>query len=399
MEITGLQDATVTWIDRPEQLWPLRAEWQDLAERTGAEVYLRPAWMSAWWDHFGRGRHLACLSIRSEGRLAGLLPFCLERIGIGPVSLRIARLAGTDPHCMIFRLPLEESIAQAGLHLAIRHLTGPLGCTAVSFTPLSDQAAHLPLLQDIGRKDTALLLQDSPEGSHVIFDLPTDFREWMGRLSKKRRGQFQRDARNLQDSCGMQGDDISPDSAAFADFVTFHDRQWQAEGRGGHFADWPGSAAFYCDLADRSSEEPPMRLYRLTGSSGPLATQFALISGGTAHWRLPARTLAPEAERLSIGKIGLVRMIEVLIGQGIRRIEAGRGDYDYKLAYGGESVPVRRLLLSSATGAGRLRLLLGAADLLHLLYYRIWFLKLAPRLGRFGFRPRPLWQVWIRTRL
>lgn len=401
-ERTGPENLLATWIDRPEALGLLSAEWQDLAERVGADVYMRPAWLSVWWDHFGAGRQLACVAIRDGDRLVGLLPFCLERVGVGPFSLRIARLAGTDPHCIVFQLPLEDSVARAALQLAVEHLTGFLGCSAVSFTPVSDHAAHLPLLREISNENKGLILEGRPEGSHVIFDLPTNFRDWLKRLSKNRRSQFLRYVRNLQDVYGMRSDDVVPDSTAFADFVAFHDRQWQAAGRGGHFTDWPGSAAFYCDLADRFAEEPPMRLYRLIGTSGPLTTYFTLNSGETAHWRLPARCLDPETERLSLGKVGLLLMIEVLIGQGVRRIEAGRGDYDYKLAYGGQSVPVHRLLFCPATRAGRLRLrlLLACADLLNLLYYRIWFKKLVPRLRYcFGFRPHPLWRIWIRTRL
>lgn len=399
MAMTAKQDLSTTWIDRPEQLWTLRDEWQDLAARTGAEVYMRPAWMRVWWDHFGVGRKLACLVMRDGGRLAGLLPFCIERIWCGPVPLRIARLAGTDPHCMVFQLPVEPDVAEPALRHAVAHLTRRLGCHAVSFTPVSDLAVHLPLLRAMGRDMPGLALHEAPEGGHAIFDLPGDFGAWLGNLSKKRRNQFPRDLRNLRDRYAMEGATVTPDGDAFAAFAAFHDRQWQAQDRGGHFTDWPGSLAFYRDLADHLTEEPPIRLFDLAGRAGPLATQFALVTDRTAHWRLPARTLDPEAERLSIGKVGLILMIEALIAAGITRIEAGRGDYDYKLSYGGRSVPVQRLLIHPVARAGRVRLMLAWADLLHLVYYRIWFLRLAPRMRRwFDRRPRSLWRPWIRTR-
>jgi CelD/BcsL family acetyltransferase involved in cellulose biosynthesis len=400
MDMSVPQGVSTVWLDRPEDLWALEAEWQDLAERTDAEVYLRPAWLRVWWDHFGSGRALGCLTIRKGGRLAGLLPFCIERLWIGPVVLRFARLAGTDPHCMILRLPLEEDVAEAAIRQAIGHLTGPLGCDAVSFTPVSDLASHLPVLRRMGQDMQGMALYEAPEGRHVVFDLPDDFKEWLSGLSKKRRSQFPRDLRNLQGRYGMRGTTVVPDGAAFAGFAAFHDRQWQALDRGGHFTDWPGSLAFYSDLADRPAKEPPMRLFELSGTTGPLATQFALVAGRIAHWRLPARTLDPEAERLSIGKVGLILMIEELIGAGVTCVEAGRGDYDYKLSYGGRSVPVQRLLFYPAQRAWRARLLLARSDLLHLLYYRIWFLRLAPRMRRwFRLRPRPLWRFWIKSRV
>lgn len=91
-------------------------------------------------------------------------------------------------------------------------------------------------------------------------------------------------------------------------------------------------------------------------------------------------------------------MIEALIGQGVTRIEAGRGDYDYKLSYGGKSVAVWQILLFRNTRRNRLRLrwLLAWSDLLHLFYYRIRSLKFAPKLRkRFGLPARPLWRSWI----
>jgi CelD/BcsL family acetyltransferase involved in cellulose biosynthesis len=402
MTATVLQERCVLWLEQPEELWGLYAEWQALSERTDADVYLRPAWVSTWWNHFGAGRTLACLTIRERGRLIGLLPFCIEWIWAGPVPVRIARLAGTDPHCIVGRLPLEADVTGMALRAALRHLVTSLRCQAISFTPVSDRAAYLAVLQDIGRNQPGLALHEERDGSHVIFELPEDFPTWLALLSKKRRSQFQRDLRALQDRYGMQEAEIIPDGAAFGRFVEFHNQQWQAVGRGGHFLDWPGSEAFYRDLADCPAEEPPMRLYALTGMTGPLATQFSLIGGSTAQWRLPARCLDPDAERLSIGKVGLVRMIGALIGQGVTLIEAGRGDYDYKLSYGGQSIAVWRLLVVRNTRLDRLclRWLLVWSNLLHLVYYRIWFLKLVPKLRKsFGLAPRPLWRGWIRTRL
>lgn len=400
MDMSVSQEVSTVWLDQPEDLWALQAEWQDLADRTDAEVYLRPEWLRVWWDHFGTGRTLRCLALRKGGRLAGLLPFCIERLRIGLVDLRFARLAGTDPHCMILTLPLEDDIAQTALCHAIGHLTGPLGCDAVSFTPVSDLATHLPVLRQLGQVMPGTVMHEAPEGRHVVFDLPDSFKSWLGELSKKRRSQFPRDLRNLEERYAMTRASVIPDGAAFARFAAFHDRQWQALDRGGHFTDWPGSLAFYSDLADRSTKRSPMRLFEQSGTAGPLATQFALVSGRVAHWRLPARTLDPEAERLSIGKVGLILMIEELIAAGTRRIEAGRGDYGYKLSYGGRSVNVQRVLFYPAGHAGRARMILAWADLLHLLYYRIWFLRLAPRARRwFGRRPRPLWRLWIRSRV
>jgi CelD/BcsL family acetyltransferase involved in cellulose biosynthesis len=387
------------WIDQVADLWQLKEEWQALVERTEAEVYLGPTWVRVWWDHFGKGRRLLCLVVRRNGRLIGLLPFVVDLFRF-PLPARIAHLAGTDPHSMVLRLPVEAESLAPTLQRAVSDLTGRWVCTAVSFTPVSERAEHLSTLRQVALCLPTLMLRERPEGDHVMFDLPSSFSAWLADLSKKRRSQYQRDRRHLEEVFGMQRTVRQPGRAEFAEFAEFHGRQWLAVRKGGHFSDWAGSLAFYCDLADRRGSDGLVRFFHLDGRDAPLATQFTLISGRTAHWRLPARTLDPEAVKFSIGKVGLIDMIEGLIDLGVQRIEAGRGEYGYKLSYGGQSVSVYRILLGRSAGARSLAILLAWSDLIHLLYYRIWFLKLAPRLHHLtGGQPRPLWSYWRKTRL
>lgn len=386
----------LVWVTDPTELVVLRFDWEALAERTGADVYMRPSWSEVWWRQHGAGRQLVCLALHRGDQLAGILPFAVQYIRVGPLRFRVARLAGTDPNCMVLRLPIESDLAPVAMTEALARLLGSEGCDAVSFTPVSARSNLLALVgEGAGRK-----ILDRPGGSHVVFDLPDSFDAFLARLSKKRRSQFRRDVANLEASFGMTARVRQPDVAEFEEFVRFHNRQWQIVGKGGHFVDWPGSAAFYADLAGQQGS--PVEFHDLIGQDGPLATQFVLHAGPNAHWRLPARSLDPMAERMSIGKVGLLRMIEALIAAKAVCVEAGRGEYDYKIAYGGENVAIHRLIAAPAGGRGRRRLalLLAWADLVHLVYYRAWFVKLSPFLRQHsGLRPRPLWRHWISTRV
>nr|WP_245218229.1 GNAT family N-acetyltransferase [Ruegeria sp. HKCCE3926] len=247
-----------------------------------------------------------------------------------------------------------------------------------------------------------LALTDTPAGTHTVFELPDTFEGYLANLSKKRRSQYRRDLKHLQNDHGLTTRMVHPDAHQFRDFVSFHNRQWQEVGKGGHFADWPGSAAFYCDLADATQQGQETWFVEQHGRNGPLATQFCLVAGQTCHWRLPARSTDPELERLSLGKIGLVQMIEQLIAAGVTRIEAGIGAYGYKLVYGGESVPTHRLIVLRRSGISPvlLKLCLGWARVLHLVYYRLWFGRVAPRLRAvIPLKNKSLWSSWIKTRI
>jgi CelD/BcsL family acetyltransferase involved in cellulose biosynthesis len=398
----GLEAA---WITDSNVLMAMRGEWQSLVEQTGADLFLGPDWFELWWQHFGDQRKLAALVVRQQGRLVGLLPFCIDRLGLGPIAVRVARLAGTDPHCIVFRLPVEPALGDQILLMAVRHLLGPVGCHAVSLTPVSDRAEFLPWITDIDEDQPDLVLTMQPDGSHVMFDLPATFDAYLAELSRNRRGQIRSDLRALEGQFAMQSSANVPDAGGFAAFVAFHNTQWQAIGKGGHFADWPGSAEFYSSLSSRSKPGWGVRIDSATGrlpdgSAIDLAAVFSLVAGDTCHARLPARTLNEQAARLSIGKTALVLMIRGMIASGIRRIEAGRGEYDYKLSLGGKDVPVHRLLISRRDFHGRIRLLLGAAGLIDVLHYKIWFKRIVPPLRRAtGLGPRRLWRLWIRTRV
>ena len=92
-----------------------------------------------------------------------------------------------------------------------------------------------------------------------------------------------------------------------------------------------------------------MRLYMLAANGEPISIQYTLVFGNTACWRLPARVATSELEKFGLGRIELIKMIEALIAECVRTIEAGPGHYDYRQGtvelschYGGSLSLVRR---------------------------------------------------------
>jgi CelD/BcsL family acetyltransferase involved in cellulose biosynthesis len=391
----------LSWIEGYAALEPHFDRWQELSVRTGADIYVTPQWLRAWWPQLGRGRRLVTLLAEKDGLLVGVVPFMIDRIWLGPVPVRVARLAATDPNCMVLTLPIEAEQMDAILEAACMGLLSRYRCALVSLTPVSDLASHLPAILNLAQ--AGLTLTRMPQGTHCIFDLPATFQDYLDtKLSKKRRGQYRREMNALREQFAMEQRASTPSLAGFDSFVAFHNSQWEAVGKGGHFSDWPRSKEIYRALGQQAEASGGLRFHELTGNIGPMATQMCFVSGKTAHWRLPARTLDADADKLSIGKVGLIQMIETLIADGVARIEAGRGEYEYKTAHGGENIPVHRMVVSgnSALAKMRLKVLLVWSDAVEFCYYRVWFKKIAPELRRrLGWKARPLWQMWIGSRI
>jgi hypothetical protein len=94
--------------------------------------------------------------------------------------------------------------------------------------------------------------------------------------------------------------------------------------------------------------------------------------------------------------MGLAKMIEATLGEGQNTIEGGRGHYAYKLQMGGVELPLRTVqIMRYGVGvAARARVFRALAALLNLAYYKVIFMRVAPRIPAVR---HPLWPFWIRS--
>lgn len=396
---------SVSVLRGPGALTAMVDDWDGCVAATGADIFFTADWVLTWWAHFGRGRDLALVCLRDgDGGLAGVLALAVETVWAGPLPVRVARIAGGDHNYAILRFPVPAEAAEAAFAAILAEVPLRTGCRILSLSPVSGACLDLAPL----RAAAAAAGLDSGPGtasrSHVLMRLPASVETWWDGLSRSRRKEHQRSLKKMQDRWRLEHRISTPATvgADFDRFAALHGAQWAVSGRGGHYRDWPGSQAYYRDLLLRLAPKERGLIEEHLGDGAVLSSRLTFRFGDTAYWRLTARSLDPETDRTGAARVGMVERIERLIGAGVRTVELGAGDYDYKLNYGGELVDLHRVALIPRRGAARLqaRVLLAWADLVNLLYYRLWFLKLAPRVRqRFGLRPRPLWRYWIRTRL
>jgi CelD/BcsL family acetyltransferase involved in cellulose biosynthesis len=186
--------------------------------------------------------------------------------------------------------------------------------------------------------------------------------------------------------------------AAFNSFREAHEAQWRAQGKMGHFADWPHAVEFNTALVRRQGELGRLRMILLRADQTVVSYQYGYAFGGCYYWRFNSRAFGPDWDHLGLGNLSLVEETRALIPEGIRSIEAGFGHYDYKMVWGGKEYQLQTFLVVGKRYGARLRcgMFMRFTSWLNLLYYRIWFQRLAPKLP---LRRRPLWLTWIRSQL
>lgn len=380
------------------------AEWDQLVLKVGGDIYMTYDWCRIWWKHYGTDRQLAIYLIRDQDHsLIGVLPVCIERAWLGPVSLRVGKLVGSDSSLTLCQPIVEDTRAVDAFTHVLRDLLSRRCCDAVSLGPLSDRYEALPTLRSacVRLCDVGFIARDIPEGVHVRFTLPPTFDAYLTSIGKRQRGNYRRQLRQLEKGRLLRNEVFSvPERLipAFRAMRTLHAAQWRAVGKQGHFGDWPDSIAFNEELLTCLGQLGRARCQHITVDGQLICAQYCYVFGQTNYWRLPARAVGRSWDSLGVGTIGLVKQIEQAIGEGLGVVEAGIGSYDYKIQFGGESVPLRALLVVAQRRGSRLRAkwFVWAAELLDLLYYRLWFKRIAPRLS---LRRAPLWRCWIRSRI
>ena len=381
----------------------LQEHWDQFIADTGGDLYMTWDWCHLWWQQYGAGRTLRIVLLREGDHLVGIAPMFVERVWLGPVWLKIARVIGSDSSLTLCNPPVRSGSAGAVFTRILRQFIEEEGCDAVGFGPLAGTYPILGSLREAaaGHPQSWNVARDRAIGVHITFDLPDSFDAYISGLGKSQRGNYRRQMRMLEADHKVDVQMISDPAQGLAEFDAFcqlHEAQWALQGKLGHFGDWPHAIEFNKALVKRMGELGYLRIIRTRADEKVISYHYGYAYQGCWYWRLPARVSGPEWDKLGLGNLSMVQKFAKLISQGVRRVESGIGHYDYKVQWGGQEHPLHSLLVVANRSGSRLRcrLFFKLADALHLLYYRIWFLRVAPKLP---LKRRPLWRLWIRSRI
>lgn len=292
----------------------IRADWDALADATGAAPFLRPGWIEPWQEAFCKGEP-AYLAARRDGRLTGVLP--LE-------SRRGTLISTANWHTPLYGPVVEDEQAARELAQAVVARTRRradlwfLDPEAPGFAPLSAAAAgagYGTIVRTIARSPYIAV-----EGS---------FDEFMGGLDRKFRKDIGRRWRRLEEEGGgVRFEDGSENlDELLTDGFRLEGSGWKTE-QGSAIAQSPERERFYRRVAAWAAERGWLRLAFLHVGDRAVAFDFGIEAGGRFY--IPKGGFDVEYRKLGPGQLLTYAGVKRAFELGLESYELLGQEDDYK---------------------------------------------------------------------
>ena len=406
--MTDIKNVTYKVYTSFEDLNNTREEWDDFVLNTSADIFLTFDWCKIWWQYYGKGRDLRIYIFKSNNNIVGILPIFFEKIWLFFISIRTGKMVGSDFTLAQFSLPIYEEYYDLCLQCLLEDLKtvkwhilriGPLAGLSAS--------AQVDMLENAFIKTTGsdenITTRDGMV--HTYYKLQPTWENYHSSLKRKHRQEISHKYNLLERTFPgsilnlktIIADETNVD-AFYKDFVNMHQDYWKSLGKLGHFGDWPDAYKFHQTMTKMQSTRNRLRLIRVSLNNEVLGYEYAYKFGNKYFAILNARAQGGNYDKIGLGSIIFSEYAKVAISEKVTYIDSMRGKYDYKLKLGGELFTIKNVYITKISISNRLRInfFYKSAKLLNLLYYRIWFLRLAHKLP---FRRSPLWKIWIRANL
>lgn len=382
----------------------LRQEWDELVRETGGEIFLTYDWCRIWWKYYGANRQAAIFVFRHNGKLVGLLPMFFEKIWLGPVYIRAGKIIATDFTISTIGLPIRKEFLPAVTGQFFRIIACDYPFDILHLGPIAGLYEDFDRLLELCRKHSPpdYRLISSSNNVQTYFMVADSWQQQMQQLSKKQRRITKQKYKALDEViakdtpvvCKLASDENADE--VFGRFYELHQKHWEKLGRPGHFGDWPGSAQFHREMAHEQQKHNRLRLLEVTAGPYLLGHKYAYKFGKQYLEFLDSRSEDKKLARASVGRIVFCEQLKKALQENVKYIDSLRGRYEHKLRMGGNLLPINNIYLYSTKRWAkiRIRLFRKLAWLLNICYYKIWYIRIAPKLP---LKRRPLWKSWIRS--
>lgn len=370
-------------------LFNIRHTLDEYVSELDGTIYMTYDWLRCWWRNYGFGRSLRLFIFSNKETIIGLLPFYIDAIPIFRQNYKVARLVGANipPRC--FDPPVSKDNTLFIANCVLKQLLGIDGCDVISFGPVS--ANHI--LKDVMAREAmncdglVRKMDNIFCGLNNVFYLPKNINNYFKSLSYNERKHRKQEKRIMKSIYNVNVELIKNHELignAFEEFVNAHTKQWSAEGKLGHFRSWPNALTFHKELIKIQGFLGRVRILRICKDNNPIANIYSYAFGKSYYMELSARSTDTRWNKISIGKFAIIAMLEEAIMEGMERVHAGIGKYEYKTRLGAkeESMSIIRIYSSRSGSASRtiIASLVNAA--MKYGYHKIYYRRLSPKLPK-----------------
>lgn len=167
---------TVEIVRRFEDFQKLEQDWDDALERSGQDsLFLSFAWISCWWQAFGRGKELYILLLKDDaGTLCGIAPLMRWQESASGLPVRkIGFIYNDNASRADFIFCADRSLC---LQAVLGHLFS-LGASwdMLEFSCMSCDSEHFSLLCGfLSGRDEKLACKEAIDSPYIVFDCGWD---------------------------------------------------------------------------------------------------------------------------------------------------------------------------------------------------------------------------------
>ncbi len=333
------------------QVVPIRdvQQWDEVAPVWDCLAWGNPfrshAWLRSWWNAYQTDRELHMLQVKNDqGATVGFAPWFLERsLSQG----RVVRFLGSGEACSDYlgilatseyAQQVAESLAQWLTHHANNgdapwHNWDLLDLSGVD----ADDAGMRRLAEQLGNAGN--FVHDRAGHNCWRIELPDNWDEYLGRLSKSHRKQVRRIERRFLDNGRARLHTATRQqelAAAMTALVDLHQQRRHSLNEAGCFAS-PSFTAFLHEAVKRLAATEAVELHWIELDGRTVAAELHLIGGDVAY-AYQAGVL-PDALDQEPGRIMNVAVLKHYIDEGKRGFDFLRGDESYKSHWRAASRP------------------------------------------------------------
>lgn len=322
-------------IEIHHQIEPIEGEWEELAVRTGASPFIRPGWFLRWWEAFGSGE-LSIVTLRREGRLAGVLPVCRSR---GVIS------SPTNWHSDLYAATAEDAAARAALFAALFELSP----RRIELSFLDGESGDVDSLTEAAggyRIETEVMMRA------LFASIEGDWETFLAGLSGKLRGNIRR-YRKRAEALGEVSLDVSDGGDRLDELLDeglrLEASGWKAE-KGTAILSDPATEHFYRETARWAAEQGLLALAFLRIDGKAVAFSFGLETADGQY--LLKLGQDAELEKLGLGTLMMAEMVSRAFALGLSVTEFMGGSDPYKKRWATGSRELLRTRAFAPTPAG-----------------------------------------------